>query len=250
MTAAHIEPFPRMGLIAQGNATQSIVQTLGVGIVTGQYEGKPFPTEKALSLQFDAARTIVREAVKMLAAKGLITSRPRQGIRIAPEDDWNLFDPDVLNWLLERRLSPELLLEFLEMRLAVEPAAAALAAQDATPAQKEALRRTIERLYAAERGEDSSLLADIAFHVAVLEASGNRFFKQMRVMIATALAISIRYTNRIQGRQASAPDHARVAQAICDGDPVRARETMLWLLEGARQLVKTQIIQLQSSASV
>lgn len=241
--------FPRMGLAAHSNATQSIVQALGVAIVTGQYADKAFPTEKALCLQFDAARTIVREAVKMLAAKGLITSRRRQGIRIAPEDDWNLFDPDVLSWLLERSQSPELLLDFLEMRLAVEPAAAALAARYASAAQKTAIRSAIERMFAAERGEDDGLTADIAFHIAVLNASGNRFFKQMRVMIATALAISIRYTNRIQGRQASAPDHALVADAICDGDPVRARNTMQWLLEGAQQLVTSQIT-VQPSASV
>ncbi|UDF03060.1 FadR/GntR family transcriptional regulator [Asticcacaulis sp. AND118] len=249
MAASSIESFPQVGA-STGNITRSIVQSLGVAIVTGQYDGKVFPTEKALSAQFSAARTIVREAVKMLSAKGLITSRPRQGIRIATEDDWNLFDPDVLNWLLERRLSPELLLDFMEMRLAVEPAAAALAASQANAAQMETIRQAIARMYAAERGEDNGLAADIAFHVAVLDASGNRFLRQMRVMIATALAISIRYTNRIKGRQASAADHARVADAIADGDAARARETMQWLLEGALQLVKSQITKLQSSVSV
>ncbi|MDC7677272.1 FadR/GntR family transcriptional regulator [Asticcacaulis machinosus] len=231
----------RMGS-AMGNATQAIVQTLGTAIVTGQYDGQPFPSEKALCEQFAAARTIVREAVKMLAAKGLITSRPRQGIRIASEDDWNLFDTDVLSWLLERRFSPELLLDFMEMRLAVEPSAAALAATHASDAQKAAIREAVERMYAASRGEEDDLRADVAFHVAVLEASGNRFFKQTRVMIATALTISIRYTNRVKGvAHASAQDHDTVARAILRGEPVLARTAMHNLLEGAFDLVKSQI---------
>ncbi|WP_031231563.1 FadR/GntR family transcriptional regulator [Asticcacaulis sp. YBE204] len=227
--------------VRTGNATHTIVQTLGAAIVTGQYDGQAFPTEKALAEQFDAARSIVREAVKMLSAKGLISSRPRQGIRIAPEDDWNLFDPDVLAWLLGRRFSPELLLDFMEMRLAVEPAGAALAAVHASADQKAAIRKAIDRMYAAERGEDDDLSADVAFHVSVLDASNNRFLKQTRVMIATALTISIRYTNRVKGRTASAADHDAVAQAIFANDADGAKTAMFRLLEGALDLVRSQI---------
>ncbi|WP_140986365.1 FadR/GntR family transcriptional regulator [Asticcacaulis tiandongensis] len=237
-----MNPYLRTPQAIGGNATRTIVQVLGAAIVTGHYDGRAFPTEKELAEQFSAARTIVREAVKMLSAKGLITSRPRQGIRVAPDDAWNLFDPDVLGWLMERRFSPHLLVEFTEMRLAVEPAAAALAAAQATEAHKAAISEAVARMYAAERGADDDLAADIAFHLAVIEASGNRFLRQTRVMIATALTISIRYTNQVKGvKRASAADHEAVAQAIVSGQPDVARRVMFSLLEGALDLVKSQL---------
>jgi DNA-binding FadR family transcriptional regulator len=159
------------------NLTSSIVQDLGVAVVTGKYSDQnPFPVEADLCLQYGASRSVLREAVKMLTAKGLLSARPRQGTRVQPEETWNLLDPDVLRWLLERKPWLELLIEFTEIRLAVEPGAAALAAVVAGPAEKAALQHALARMVAAERGDDDPLESDIAFHVAVLLASGNRFF--------------------------------------------------------------------------
>lgn len=159
-----------------------------------------------------------REAVKMLTAKGLLGAGPRRGTWVQPEDRWNLLDPDVLGWLLERKFSPAVLIEFSEIRLAVEPGAAARAARAAGPAEKAAVSAAIERMQAAERGEDDPLDSDIAVHVAVLRASGNRFYAQLTGLIATALRFSIRTTNRYKGvRLASVADHKRVADAIQAG---------------------------------
>jgi DNA-binding FadR family transcriptional regulator len=108
------------------NLTSSIVQDLGVAIVIGTYsERNPFPIEAELCRQFGASRSVLREAVKMLTAKGLLGARPRQGTWVQPEENWNLLDPDILGWLLERKFSPALLIEFTEIRLAMEPGAAA-----------------------------------------------------------------------------------------------------------------------------
>jgi DNA-binding FadR family transcriptional regulator len=83
--------------------TYSIANNLGVAIVTGTYSAdNPIPIEAALCRQFDASRTVLREAVKMLTAKGLLGSRPRLGTWVQPEEEWNLLDPDVLGWLSER----------------------------------------------------------------------------------------------------------------------------------------------------
>src|SRR6185295_2072800 len=156
------------------NLTYSIVHNLGVAIVTGVYSKQnPFPVEAELCRQYGASRSVLREAVKMLTAKGLLGARPRHGTWVEPEDKWNLLDPDILGWLLERKFSPELLIEFSEIRLSVEPGAAALAARAAGPEEKAAIRSAIERMQAAERGDDDSLESDIAFHVAVLRASMN-----------------------------------------------------------------------------
>jgi DNA-binding FadR family transcriptional regulator len=221
------------------NLTYSIANSLGVAIVTGTYSAdNPIPIEATLCRQFDASRTALREAVKMLTAKGLLGSRPRLGTWVQPEDQWNLLDPDVLGWLLERNFSPALLIEFTEIRLAVEPGAAALAARVAGPAEKTAIREAVARMAAADRGDDDPLDADIAFHVAVLRGSRNRFYAQLTGFTSTALRISIRTTNRYKGVQrASIPDHRKIADAIFAGRPVAAGEAMRKLIQEAMDLV-------------
>lgn len=229
--------MPTMRRSVLGGVTQAIVQDLGVGIVTGRFGHTSLPTESELCDTYGAARTILREAVKVLAAKGLITSRPRYGISIAPEDNWNLLDPDVLYWTLERRFSLPLLIEFTQIRLSVEPGAAALAAVAASETDKAAIQQAIVRMYAAERGEDDALASDIAFHVAVLHASNNRFYRQLREMIATALQVSIHRTNQLKGvKIASARDHEKVARLIFAGDAEAAAEAMRKLIQGALTL--------------
>lgn len=223
------------------NLTYGIAHDLGVAIVTGVYsENNPFPVEAELCKQFGASRTVLREAVKMLTAKGLLGARPRRGTWVQPEDRWNLLDPDVLGWLLERKFSPALLIEFSEIRLAVEPGAASLAAR-AGAADKAPVQRAIERMQAAERGEDDPLDSDIAFHVAVLRASKNRFYAQLTGLIATALRFSIRTTNRYKGvRLASVADRKKVADAILAGKPAQAEDAMRRLIEEALDLIVTR----------
>ena len=221
------------------NLTSSIVQDLGVAIVTGTYSDRnPFPVEAQLCRQYGASRTALREAVKMLTAKGLLGARPRQGTWVQPESKWNLLDPDILGWLLERKFSPTLLTEFTEVRLAIEPLAAALAARAAGPEDKQAVRDAIERMRAAERGEDDPLASDIAFHVAVLRASRNRFYAQLTELTSTALRFSIRTTNRYKGvRLASVADHKRVADAIMAGRPAVAAQAMRKMIQEALHLI-------------
>lgn len=224
------------------NLTYRIAHDLGVAIVTGVYSAtNPFPVEATLCRQYGASRSVLREAVKMLTAKGLLGARPRRGTWVQPEERWNLLDPDVLGWLLERKFSPALLIEFSEIRLAVEPGAAAIAARAAGPAGKAAVRAAIGRMQAAERGDDDPLDSDIAFHVAVLKASGNRFYAQLSDLIATALRFSIRTTNRQKGvRLASVADHKRVADAILAGKSRLAEDSMRRLIEEAIDLMGAQ----------
>jgi DNA-binding FadR family transcriptional regulator len=221
------------------NRTQALVERLGQDVVSGVYSGaKGFPIEAQLCKQLGASRSILREAVKMLTAKGLLGARPRHGTWIQPEADWNLLDPDVLRWLLERKFSLTLLAEFTEVRLAIEPAAAALAACTATPATIVPMRQAIDRMKAAKVGKDDPLDSDIAFHVAVLHASGNRFFTQLEELIDTALRISIQLTNRFKGVElADVPDHERVLNAIASRDPEEARVAMEAMMREAMDLI-------------
>lgn len=225
----------------QQNLTYVIVEKLGHAIVTGMYgTDNAFPIEAELCKQFDASRSILREAVKMLTAKGLLSARPRQGTSIEPEQHWNLLDPDVLRWLLERKFSLALLAEFTEVRLAIEPMAACLAAQRATPASVAKMHRAIERMKAAEKGDDDPLASDIAFHVSVLHASGNRFYMQFEELIDTALRISIRLTNQFKGvPAANVAHHRRVLDAIEGGDDEKAHATMDFILREVMKLIDT-----------
>jgi transcriptional regulator, GntR family len=157
--------------------THQVTHELGAAIVQGKYKiGGGFPTEAQLSEQFSISRSVMREAVKMLTAKGLISSRPRQGIRLQPSRDWNMFDADVLSWTLSSRPSIALLKEFTQLRYAIEPEAVALAAKNSSIEANEAIAAALERMRQAEMGADDPLESDIAFHTSILLASENRFF--------------------------------------------------------------------------
>ena len=225
------------GLLGR-NLTYGLLEVLGRAIVVGDYQDRAFPTEAELAKQHGVSRSVTREAVKMLTAKGLLGARPKQGTFVQPNENWNLFDTDVLRWLLDRKLSIGLLRQFNELRIAVEPQAAALAANRAAPAQVAAIAAGLARMREAERGLDDALDADIAFHVAVLRASGNPFYTQFRDVVSTALRTSIRFTNRISGRTASIADHAAVHDAISRGDAEAAHQAMRYLINDVLSLIE------------
>ena len=221
------------------NLTYGMLDAIGRAIVVGDYEGATFPTEAELAKQHGVSRSVTREAVKMLTAKGLLSARPRQGPTVQPTTSWNLFDTDVLRWLLERQFSIDLLRQFNELRVAIEPEAAALAARVATADDIERVNAGLKRMERAERGDDDALESDIAFHVAVLRASRNPFYAQFRDVVSTALRTSIRFTNRVKGRTANVADHAAVRDAIAGGNPEKARKAMRALISDVLELIDT-----------
>ncbi len=223
------------------NLTWGLCDLLGRAIVVGDYRERPFPTEAEIERAHGVSRSVTREAVKMLAAKGLLGARPKQGTFVRPEAAWNLFDTDVLRWLLERRSSLALLRQFSELRVAVEPAAAALAAVHASDDQRAAITAGLDRMRAAERGDDAVLEADIAFHAAILVASNNPFFAQFRDVVVTALNTSIRFTNRLSGRSASIADHTAVHDAILARDADGARAAMAELIDKVLVLIERSV---------
>jgi len=226
---------------SERNLTYTIVERLGQAIVCGDYNAKTgFPVESALCAEFDASRSVLREAVKMLTAKGLLAARPRQGTWVQPEEQWNLLDPDVLRWLLDRKFSLELLAELTEVRMAVEPMAAALAARRAQPTTLAPIREALWRIKAAERGDDDPVESDIAFHVAVLRASGNRFFAQLEELIDSSQRFSVRLTQQFKG--IALGDYAarkRVLDAVEARDAQKAHAQTEALLREVMDLIVT-----------
>jgi len=228
-----LEPRTALGR----NLTYGLLDSLGRKIVTGSYDRQPFPTEAQLADAYAVSRSVTREAVKMLTAKGLLSARPRQGTIVLPRAAWNLFDADVLNWLLERKFSIDLLLQFTDLRAAIEPAAAELAARHEDAAAIAVIAAGFERMRNAADGDDDPLESDIEFHVAVLRASGNPFFAQFKDVVSTALQTSIRFTNKIAGHTADLPAHEAVFAAIAAGDAPRARRAMDDLIALTRRLI-------------
>ncbi len=224
------------------NLSQRMVQELGRTIICGEFVDDSLPTEAELCDKFGVSRSAVREAVKMLSAKGLITSKPRQGIRIQPEDQWNIFDPDLLRWVLESKPSLHVLKEFLQVRIAIEPEAAALAARYADQSKLDAIENALEGMRKAEGNSKEDLEADIAFHVSILYASNNRFYIRLRDFISTALRVSISHTNPIKGNhEGVVEDHSKVFNAIKNRNPERARQAMLALIDEALNFIEDSI---------
>lgn len=224
------------------NLSQRVVHELGRMIICGEYINDSLPTEADLCGKFGVSRSAVREAVKMLSAKGLISSKPKQGIRVQPEDQWNIFDPDLLQWLLESKPSLQVLKEFLQVRSTIEPGAAALAARDADPASIDNIEKALIRMQKAEVGTKEELEADIAFHVSILYASKNRFYIRLRDFISTALRVSISHTTPIKGNYLEiVEDHTKVFNAIKNRNVERAKQSMFALIDEALCFIEDEI---------
>ncbi len=229
--------------LKKGNLTDHVAGALGRSIVSGEYAAGAVFQIIDLCNSFDASRTVMREAVKTLTAKGLVTSRPSVGSIVEAQENWNLSDPDVLDWFLHVKGNTlPLIREFNEFRLAIEPTAAALAARNGSVEAVDKIFAALDRMHAAERNEDDTLDADVEFHVAILKASGNRFFINMRHTIDVALRIAIRVTNRSKGVTGpNVPDHAKIAEAIRTGDSAAASDAMRHLLLEARSLLTGRV---------
>lgn len=226
------------------NLTHQLTHQLGAAIVQGQYAiDKSFPTEAELSQQFNISRSVTREAVKMLTAKGLIASRPRQGIRVMHSSHWNMFDADVLGWTLHARPSLDLLREFTQLRLAIEPEAASLAAQNNSKVSEiRTISDALLRIKKATEGCDDMLAANIDFHCAILSASSNRFFFQLREFIQVAMRVSIATTHQLKGELVTNyEDHKRIYDAIASGNSNAAASSMKALLIGVMDIVNLSL---------
>lgn len=222
------------------NLTHQLTHELGRAIVQGRYKiDASFPTEAELSEHFQISRSVTREAVKMLTAKGLISSRPRKGIRVQPVAHWNMFDTDVLQWTASGCPSLELLRDFTELRLAIEPEAVALASVCATPEQIKDIDHALDRLRAAENGQDDLLEAKVELHSAVLDASNNRFFSQFHEFIRAAVRLGVACRDQVEAAPAvGSEDYTELFEAISEGRSEDGRATMRRIISTTLEITK------------
>ncbi len=229
--------FSRRGLQGQ------LVDTLGRRILSGELpEGSVLEVDQ-YEVDFSVSRTVVREALKVLTAKGLLDARPRTGTFVLPRTSWNLLDADVMTWRAENGVSVDLLQQLDELRRIIEPAAARLAARNRTDDDLLALQEALERMahvYQQHRTTQLSSLpehvqADIAFHAALLRATGNELVAHMDFMLKPIL--NLRDSSIPDGKQSELflDTHQTVYQAIEASDPVAAERAMLALLDAERR---------------
>lgn len=209
------------------------VTALGERIVSGDFPpDKPLPVEANLAETLDVGRSVLREAIKVLSSKGMVSVRPRHGTVIQPRSHWNLFDHDVLRWVLRPgQVDPALVRDILVVRRIIEPEAAHLAAQNSTFADKAAILGACASMRAAIGDSAASVRADIAFHTAILDASRNAillaFSPALSAILSAFFEISIQNPDVFTG---NLPAHERVANAIAAGDADAARAAMLSVL--------------------
>jgi len=210
---------------------------LGEAIVAGRYPaGASIPPEPLLCEELGVSRTVIREAVKSLVAKGLLVTGPKVGTRVLAEEQWNWFDPDVVAWQSRVGLTREFLRDLQEMRRLIEPAAVRLAAERATPD----VIAEIESAYAGmkdaiENGGDY-VSHDLRFHQGLLRACGNRMMVQMSKALGALLRTSFEIsTTRPDGPASSLPLHRAVLDAVIERSPIKAEIASRLLIEGARK---------------
>lgn len=203
---------------------------IGRGIVSGGYpERSLLPGDAELMQQFGVSRTVLREALRTLAGKGLIEARARVGTRVLPRSEWNLFDRDLLGWQARQGFDGQFIAHLTEMRLALEPEAAALAANRRTDRDLEAIFHCFDRMAAPEISREDFARADLEFHLAIIVAAHNPFLRSAAALIEVALMGLLKISSPAEdaGRLASSVvDHRRIADAIAARDPEAAREAM------------------------
>jgi len=189
----------------------------------------------ALREELDISLTALREALKVLAAKGMIDARQKRGTFVQPREKWNMLDADVMRWQTAAADDPGLLDELTEVRAVVEPAAARLAAGRASEEDLEALREALADMAAAGDDPEACVQADLAFHRRLMAATHNNFLMRMERVIAIGLAERDKLVHGAATAEDPVPSHRKVFDAIVAGDPAAAEQAMLTLVTKARE---------------
>jgi DNA-binding FadR family transcriptional regulator len=225
--------YPRRGLHGQ------IVHRIGLQIMRGELKPGDLIPADDLSAELGLSRTVIREAVKVLAAKGLVEARPKTGTRVRPRSAWNLLDPDVLAWRSDATSDGEFFRNIVELRRVIEPEATRLAAQRATATEIATIEAVFREMEAAVDDVDVYMESDLRFHELILEACHNELLAYMAgTMRAAFRALFIATLPRSRNTSLRATAlHGGILAAVAAGDSEAAEARMRELIEDtARRL--------------
>lgn len=215
-----------------------VARSIGVDIIAGRYaEGRRLPGDAELTAMFSVSRPVLRESVKTLVAKGLLTTKARVGTVVRERVAWNMFDADVLAWHLDAGINQRFLSDLAEIRLAVEPRAAALAAERRTDDDLAAMRQAMERMTSEPSTSMAFAEADLSLHVALANASGNPFMRSIGGVIEAALRASFVLSAPVEAadREAVLIWHQRIVDAIAACDAEAASAAMIEVIHNGRR---------------
>lgn len=221
--------------------TDIAAETIGRQIVRGKLSiGQVLPNDQVMCESLDISRTILREALRILGAKGLVKAVPKAGTFVNDTDKWAMLDSDILNWLTDTttssRLEP-LLVEMIDIRLAIEPGAAALTASRAQAAERQRISELFQSLKLATTPA-SSHEAEAAFIDCILANCHNRFFNSHRMLAKTCLKLLFEHTVRYNYLSLTA--HEAAVRAIINYEPQNARRSMQAILLQASPIIRNK----------
>lgn len=213
----------------------TIARDIGIRIVSGEYApGFVLENEIAASGLLSVSRTAYREAVRILAAKGLVESRPKIGTRVSARKAWHLLDPDVLSWIFQNEPDGRLLANLFELRRIIEPEAAALAARRRTADHLREMELALDLMAEHSLAVEEGRAADQVFHSTLLDASGNAFLASLTSGVEAAVSWTTEFKQRKSPlKRDPIPDHRKVLDAVADQDPDAAHRAMVQLVDWA-----------------
>jgi DNA-binding FadR family transcriptional regulator len=219
------------------NVHGNTVDFLGEAIVAGRYAvGGSLPPEPVLCEELGVSRTVVRESIKSLVAKGLIHTGPKVGTRVLSADQWNWFDADVIAWQSKAGLTAEFIRDLQDLRRVVEPAAVRFAAVRATAEDIANIEDAYAGMKRAVYEGGDYITFDLRFHQGLLAASHNRMLVQMSKALSALLRTSFELsTAKENGTRQSLPLHRAVLDAVIANNPIQAERAICVLIDGAHK---------------
>ena len=222
--------------IAPRRLHEQVVRAITERIVAGELRtGDALPTEAEMSVEYGVSRSSVREALRVLAEKGMIEVRHGLGTRVNPPEQWDFLDTMVLAVRRERGAMVGIISDLLEARRILEGEVAALAAERATKEDCDRLGSALEQMQRSTRDPSAFAEGDFAFHRALLEATRNRVLVRIAQPLRELLEYSLQTTNSIPNvLERALGDHQEIYRAVAAHDVESARAAMLRHLERTR----------------
>lgn len=212
------------------------VETLASRIMSNEYPEGTILDLPTLRAELDVSLTALREALKVLTAKGMIDARQKRGTFVQPRSSWNMLDADVMRWHTSSAADPALFDQLTEVRAVVEPAAARMAAERATDEDIAALTEALDAMATAD-DVDAAVEADITFHRRLLLATHNDFLAQIAQIIAIGLAERDKFVHHANPSD-PVPSHRPVLDAVAAHDPEAAERAMRALVDQSMRDLK------------
>lgn len=226
---------------------QRVIDAILEQIFSGElHAGDSIASETEITKQTNVSRTVVREAIHLLKSKGMLVSKARQGNVVQHFQSWNHLDADVISWVCQSRFVNNFLEHALEIRLIIEPQAAALAAVRASTSEILAIENALEQMESASNAKsmhEDAIMGDILFHESILTASSNMILIQFKDLFSAAIEMSIGITfSQSEEIELSLKRHRELFEAIHQRNPMEARKKSLMVLkQSAKDFKKLNI---------